>query len=137
MGVTITCKNPKYSFDMGYGGFFNLRKNIAIALDEEFGNHYSTLTSCHSPQDYTNFDNIANRMISEKDLDDDILDFLFQSDCDGKINYRTCKKIYELIKNVDFGNKSFRYTAYAHNDYEELKEFLLDCYKYHKNMIWY
>lgn len=38
MGVTITAKNSGFSFDMGYGGFWNLRNNIALALDEEFGN---------------------------------------------------------------------------------------------------
>ena len=37
MGVTITATNATYSFDMGAGGFFNLRKNIADVLDQEFG----------------------------------------------------------------------------------------------------
>lgn len=35
MGLTITATNSKYEFDMGYGGFYNLRKNIAFALDKE------------------------------------------------------------------------------------------------------
>ena len=35
MGVTITDTHSPYEFDMGYGGFFNLRKNIAFALDKE------------------------------------------------------------------------------------------------------
>ena len=37
MGITVTATNSKYDFDMGYGGFFNLRKNIALALDKDFG----------------------------------------------------------------------------------------------------
>ena len=46
MGITITAKNSSYDFDMGYGGFFNLRKNIALALDKEFGENYEHLGSC-------------------------------------------------------------------------------------------
>lgn len=34
MGITITAKNSGYEFDMGYGGFFNLRRKIALALDK-------------------------------------------------------------------------------------------------------
>ena len=34
MGVTITAIHSPYEFDMGYGGFFNLRKNIAFALGQ-------------------------------------------------------------------------------------------------------
>ena len=43
MGVTITATNPKYEFDMGYFGFLQLRKEIALALDEEFGRNYANL----------------------------------------------------------------------------------------------
>ena len=41
MGVTITGKNSGFVFDMGFSGFFILRRNIALALDEEFGNSYA------------------------------------------------------------------------------------------------
>lgn len=37
MGLSITANNSQYSFDCGYGGFFNLRKNVALAFDEELG----------------------------------------------------------------------------------------------------
>ncbi len=40
MGITITATNSTYEFDMGYGGFFVLRRNIARALDKEFGDTY-------------------------------------------------------------------------------------------------
>lgn len=36
MGITISAKNSSYDFDMGSGGFFNLRCNIAKAFDKEF-----------------------------------------------------------------------------------------------------
>lgn len=43
MGVSITSKNPKYTFDMGYIGFSELRNNIALALDKDFGENYAKL----------------------------------------------------------------------------------------------
>ena len=136
MGVSITATNSKYNFDTGAFGFFNLRKNIALALDKDFGNHYEKLIYCHTKDDYEIFDRVSNRLAARKKLDCDILDFLFMSDIEGSISYRTCKKIYDLIKDIDFGSKGFRYGAYQHNDYEEFKQFLQECYKYRRKMRW-
>ena len=47
----------------------------------------------------------------ETDIDglfEKVLDFLYASDCGGKIDYKTCKEIYDLIKDVDFENKGFK-----------------------------
>lgn len=137
MGVLITATHSKYSFDTGAFGFFNLRKNIAIALDEEFGKHYEKLIFCHTKEDYDIFDRVTNRMAARLRLDFDILDFLFASDVEGSVSYKTCKKIYELIKDIDFGTRGFRYGAYQHNDYEEFKLFLKECYRYKRKMRWY
>ncbi len=140
MGVTITATNPLHTFDMGAGGFFNLRKNIAIALDQEFGDHYAKLLYCHSKEEFNTHDRKAEEIINRKHLDEDyadVLDFLYASDVSGSISHRTCKKIYDLIKDMDFGNRCFRYAIHAHNDYDEFKEFLRDCYSWHKKMRWY
>ena len=139
MGVSIKATNGIYSFDMGYGGFFNLRKNIAIALDPEFGDHYAKLLYRHSKEEFSTPDRKAEEIINRKHLDEDyadVLDFLYASDESGAISHRTCKKIYDLIKDIDFGNRCFRYTIHAHNDYDEFKEFLRDCYSWHKKMRW-
>lgn len=138
MGVTIFAKNSKTDFHMGYGGFFSLRKNIAKAIDADFGEHYATLIHCHTKEEYQAFDEKANRLLSEKRINNmnDVLDFLFMPDTDGKINYRTCGKIYELIKTVDFGGKCFTYAAYAKDDYERFKGFLKECYSKRRNMYW-
>ena len=124
MGVTITATHSPYEFDMGYGGFFNLRKNIAFALDEEFGENYALN------------DEVANRIIEKKNLNPDIISFLYQPDTEGKISYKICKQIYDIIKDVDFKEKSFRYAILRHNDYEEFKMFLKDCYSHRKQMRW-
>lgn len=57
MGVTITATNPKYEFDMGYFGFLQLRKEIALA-NKEFGRNYA-----------------------------DVLDFLYMPDSEGEVGY--------------------------------------------------
>lgn len=136
MGIHLTAKNSKHAFYMGYGGFFCLRKNIAMALDKEFGKIYSDIVYCHSSEDFAENDAAAEKIIRDKNLDEDILDFLYAEDCEGKISYKTCRKIYDLIKDVDFEKKGFRYAAYQNNDYEELKEFLTECYSKRRNMVW-
>ena len=139
MGITLTANNSKYSFDMGCGGFSNLRANIANLFDEQFGEHYRKLSKCYDQTDYEEYDRIANEILSHprfKEENADILDFLYASDCDGKIGYKTCGKLYNLMKDHDFGKKCFRYTACAHNDYEELKAFLKECYSHRRNAYW-
>lgn len=136
MGITITATHPKYSFDMSYGGFRNLRINIAYAVDEDFGAAYEKFYSLRSGADET--ENVE-RLINEKKLNEkceDVLDFLFASDCDGSVSHKGCKQIYDIIKDVDFGNKIFRYAAHANKDYQESKEFLLDCWSHRKKMCW-
>lgn len=124
---------------MGYGGFNNLRKNIAIAWDKELGETYGDMVMCMlHPKEY---DERINRILANdrfKDEDEDILDFLFASDCNGKCGYKTCGKIYNLIKDIDFGKKIFTYRAYSDgNDYEKLKLFLKECYQKRRMMVWY
>ena len=133
MGVTITAKNPLFEFDTGYITFFYLRKNIAQAIDEDFGNAY--LPSEENLKE-------ALSIINQKHLDDDykdVLDFLYSSDCEGKIGYKTCKKISELLeKNLPYlKDKRIRYAQLSTgHDYEDFILFLKDCVKYHKNMRW-
>ena len=139
MGVCLTSRKSNYSFNMGYGGFHNLRKNIAIAWDAELGEAYADIgIAMMNPKEYNER---INRILSDdrfKDEDGDIADFLFASDCDGKCSYKTCGKIYNLIKDIDFGKKIFTYGAYSDGkDYEYLKEFLKECYQKRRMMIWH
>lgn len=135
MGITLYSKGSKLSFDMGYGGFHNLRCNIADCIDAKFGEVYRDYTLCvQSPQLWAEK---LNTIIEKKNLNCDLaLDFLFESDCSGEADYKTCREILEIIKDVDFGDKYFRYGAIAHNDYEEFKAFLGDCVRYHRKMKW-
>jgi len=140
MGVTLTANNSEYSFDMGYGGFFNLRRNIALALDSEFGDNYAQIIKCFSEEAQKLNDIQAEEIINRKGLDKDfadVLDFLYGSDCSGETGHRTCKKILDLIKDMEFTDKGFRYGAYRHNDWEEFKAFLQECYTKRRKMRWY
>lgn len=138
MGVSITAKNSNYSFDMGYGSFFTLRKNIALAYNKTFGENYAALLYCHTEEAFKKNDDLAERIIKTQGLtDSDIIDFLYQSDCEGKISYKTCKKIYDLIKDIDYSGCRIVYASLSEgNDYEQFKAFLKECYRYHRNMYW-
>lgn len=136
MGVSITATNSEYDFYMGYGGFFNLRRNVALALDKDFGENYSLLSKCCTPRQFEENDAVANAIIAEKKLDENVVEFLYAPDCGGSISHRTCRKIYDLIKDVDFGDKGFRYAAYRKDDYEDFKKFLLQCWSKRRKMRW-
>lgn len=140
MGFTITANGSEYSFDGGMGGFMSLRNNIALAFDKEFGKHYETLRFCHSKEDYRLFNLITDKILSAdrfSEKDADIIEFLFASDCEGSISHKTCKKIYNLIKDIDFNGKIFTYAAYSDGrDYEHFKKFLLECYSHRRKMRW-
>lgn len=140
MGVFISATNSTYEFNMGYGGFFDLRRNIASAIDRELGELYSQLVQYKDQEDYYEKNRLVEEIIDTKNLEtnySDILDFLYMSDCDGQISHRTCKNIYDLIKDIDFEDQIFQYSSIAKNDYEEFKKFLLECYSKRRLMRWY
>lgn len=141
MGVTIH-NNSKDSkkLNMGYISFMWLRIDIAKIFDKEFGEHYATsffatvstkVTRCSLEEDFNMFSKKANEIIIKNKLDEDIVDFLYEPDTNGKIHYKICKKIYDLIKDVK-SNKCYR----TENDFEIFKEILLSCYKTRSYMRW-
>ena len=140
MGITVKATNSSYEFDMGCGGFFNLRKNIALAMDKEFGENYAGLAACRTDQDYHDNDATAGIIVLKNHLMHkyaDVLDFLYMPDEEGMIAHTTCKKIADLLEQADLSGKSFRYAAQVHNDYAEFIAFLKECYRYHRKMRWF
>ena len=119
----------------------SLRENIALAFDKEFGDHYGKLRFIRKQEDFEAFDKQANRILADdrfREEDDDILEFLFMSDCGGEISHKTCKKIFNLIKDIDFGNKIFTYAGRSDGkDYQYFKDFLKECYSNRRKMRWY
>ena len=141
MGMTITSKikSCNIELDGGYGMFVTIREEVAKQFDKEFGEHYATLHKCIFKNDFDAFNKRANEILSDerfKEEDEDVVKFLFMSDCGGKIGYKTCKKLYDLLKNSN--NKScLRYGAFSHNDWDDLRELLLQCYKHKACLYWY
>lgn len=141
MGLTITSKikSCNIELDGGYGMFVTIREEVAKQFDKEFGEHYATLRNCFLKEHFDTFNKKANKILSDerfKEEDEDVVAFLFMPDCDGHIGYKTCKKIYDLLQNSK--NKCcLRYAAYSKNDWEDLKELLLQCYKHKANLYWY
>lgn len=141
MGLTITSKIKKcpIELDGGYGMFMVLRQAIAKLYDKEFGEHYETLSKCFLKEHFDEFNKKANEILRDnrfKEEDEDIIDFLYMSDCGGKIGYKTCKKLYDLLKDYK-SNIPLRYAFYSHNDWEDIKELLIQCYKHRANLYWY
>lgn len=139
MGLCITgnYKNS-ISLDGGYGMLLLIREEVAKAWDKEFGKHYATLRYCIINEDYKRFDKKANEILKcerFKKEDEDIIDFLYASDCGGQISYKTCKKIYELIKDTNC-EYCLRYAAYSNNDWEDFKQLLKECYSHRSNLVW-
>ena len=71
MGVTVYASGISLDFDMGYGGFFNLRRNIALILDKDFGELYSHLTDAWKMSDSEKeaYYNEIEKIINLKNLD--------------------------------------------------------------------
>ena len=134
MGICLTSRKSDYSFNLSYNAFYMLRANICYAFDRELGKAYSNvLLSIDNPKEY---DEKIKQILTDdrfKDEDIDIIRFFFDSDREGKCVYKTCKKIYDLIKDIDFKENKYL----NKNDYDEIKLFFKECYQKRRMMIWY
>lgn len=94
---------------MGYGGFGRFRNAVAEKVNVEFHNHYLSLSDANvmllsgqERKDYfEKYDVITNEFINKDLVTVEVANFLYQSDCDGKIDRKQAKQIYELIKECD------------------------------------
>lgn len=107
MGVTIRSKNREA--DCGYGGFMNLRQKVADLTSPEIGTFYRKLNDAplFGPERIEFFEKYDKDLLFlnnklRKDLKKlRILNFLYQSDCEGKAGVWTCRAIWEVIKDYD------------------------------------
>ena len=114
----------------GYGSFFRLRYNIAKAVmgKMDFGYYEQWLKT----------DNKTDKEILHFYCDqlrkygDAFYNFITQSDVNGHISSKECKKIYDAISDSkeDF---MFGYDAYEKLD---IKQFMLECYKHRACLRW-
>lgn len=113
MGITINSK--RHSCDMGYGGFGRFRNTVAEGVGQEFHKHYLLLSDPEvmflfgdeRVEYFKKYDATTNEFVGQGTVTAEVANFLYQSDCDGKVNRQQAKQIYELIKecndNIVFG----------------------------------
>ena len=107
MGVTIESKN--HSIDLGGWGFICLRTKVAELAAPDICEHYKKSMDgmrLYDEDKSKAFYESYNAKIAELDKRyegkmSDILDFLYESDCDAKMDTDHCRSIYEVIKNYD------------------------------------
>lgn len=145
MGISLTANyRGAPSLDGSSFMLFKIRSRIAKAWDAEFGEHYATLMDAFRFNGLEAFDRRTTEILEQPRFsnDADIAEFMFMSDCDGKVNYKTCKKLADLLTSViinkteNFAQISLRYQAYSKNDWEDLLELLNGCYSHRANLIW-
>ena len=107
MGVTIESKN--HSIDLGGWGFICLRTKVAELAAPDICEHYKKSMDgmrLYDEDKRKAFYESYNAKIAELDKKyegkmSDILDFLYESDCDAEMDADHCRSIYEVIKDYD------------------------------------
>ena len=107
MGVTIESKN--HSIDLGGWGFICLRTKVAELAAPDICEHYKKSMDgmrLYDADERKAFYESYNAKIAELDKKykgkmSDILDFLYESDCDAEMDADHCRSIYEVIKDYD------------------------------------
>lgn len=118
MGITIRSK--RHSCDMGYGGFGRFRATVAEKVNTAFHTHYLSLTDqavsfLHGNERdayFKKYDATTNDYIEQGVVTIEVANFLYQGDCDGKIDRQQAKQLYALIKECD-DNIGFGYIGRA------------------------
>lgn len=142
MGITITAKYkgaPEY--DMGYGQFFCLRRDIAYLVSTEFGDLYSKLPSMYTatPEVQRAFDEGMRILLEKYKVRKRLIPFLFKSDCGGYISPAQCKTVLMYLESpLIEPEKEYGYVAPFRKRMTiyQFKELLIECYKRKVNLIW-
>ena len=143
MGVTIKCKKTGRDIDLGYGGFARLRNKVAELMGEPFYSHYMKLDKApvsmrpdEEKKFYTEWDVEAIRPVRENDLPVKVVNFLLESDCEGKIRYGACKAILKVIGDYD-DNICYGYAGRSDCAmFRDFKAILQDCVDNKCDMVW-
>ncbi len=141
MGVDIGTK--RISVSMGYGSFLTFRTEVAKAFSDEFGQKYRKYIddslrayTCflNSDTELARLDKEFNSYLKTVDIDDDVVDFLFQPDSEGKITYKTARKVRDLCRKSKCKNK-FGYVS-DQRSMTEMAEIFDAAVKHRCNVRW-
>lgn len=140
VGITITGKyEGAPSYDMGASSFFRLRRDIAYTVSEEYGKHYERMPeACAKLLDVGIYDLRTERLIKKYHCKERMLDFLYQSDVDGKLSPFKCKALYDQIVNME-SKTLYGYAAYPQDcmTIDNFKDLLKECYDRRVYLVWY
>lgn len=142
MGVTIS--SPHRSIDLGYFGFFRLRRKIAQLVGEDVGEHYGQLAHTHLFRDkeeeeeyWRKYDALTEKMVGRYPKSvRKVFSFLYAPDCDGSVSYGTCKQILRVLGGYD---DNIVYGYAGRPDGARMADFrrvLEDCVSAKKPMRW-
>lgn len=142
MGITIWSKNREA--DCGCGGFRNLRQKVADLTSPEIGAFYRKLDDApffgpRRTEFFEQYDkdlHVLNDKLKKEPKKLRILDFLYQSDCEGKADVWTCRAIWEVIKDYD---DDYCYGYAGRPDcmmWSDFKKIIQDCIETKTPMQW-
>lgn len=105
----VTIESSNHSIDLGYGGFRMLRLKVAELAAPDIFEHYKKSMDgmrLYDDDERKAFYKSYNAKTAElkkkrKGRMSDILDFLYESDCDGIMDVPHCRSIYKVIKDYD------------------------------------
>lgn len=147
MGICLTANyKGAPSLEGSCRMLYSIRSRLAKAWDYEFGVHYSIIINLWGEEAFEAFNAKTDEILSHSRFSEDDIDlikFWFASDCSGKVDYRTCKKLADLLtsiyinKEADFAHINLRYLAYTGDDWGDLLKLLKGCYSHRANLIWY
>lgn len=123
MGISLYVKDHEdiLCVYMGYESFKRLREFCATSASPEFGEHYGSMMYAFIYHDTSAYDRKTEALIKKYNLKERYLDFLYQSDCDGKLSPAKCKALYDVIKDSQT-DELFGYSARP-NDCMSLDDF--------------
>ena len=140
MHTTIKSKN--YSMDFEFFIIGKIKKKIAYSISDEVGVHYSEVFNVRKfshNKDYIDEYKKKSEQLANKYQCKEIFGFLYQTDSEGKISAKSCKKIYEFIKNQGEEIPGYYYSAQDLDDkyFREFKKLLKDCVDNNCHLEWY
>lgn len=137
-----TIKSKNYSADFEYFVISKIKRKIADNISDEVGAHYREAFDIRKfahNQDYINEYKKKSEQLANKYQCKEIFGFLYQNEVEGKISVKSCKKIYEAIKDLGEDVNGYHYAARDLDDkyFREFKKLLKDCIDNNSHLEWY
>ena len=138
MGLTIRGKfKGSQEWDMGYITFGLLRIDLAHAINEEYGDHYQDMYY-HPRGDWSEYNKKTAALEKKLKLRIRATDFLWMSDCEGKLSPMKCKALLDQIQNFD-SKTLYGYIGRGIDQcmtITDFKNLLNECFSRRCYMVW-